>query len=737
MEIDYSILYITLVFLAILGLFYIGFNISSSIEIQGNYIIFWIMYLITVVSFFTMGFSIYFYYSIEKKKGPPGKQGLTGPKGEDGDKGKCDANCDQGFCYKNIYNAILSKVNHLSRNDQSSSVTNTIKINNMFIKNKIKEMCESDEYEALKEYKPSKDIIDKLVELWAGKKNSDGEWSDDENDKGWVDHLYEQGTHIYFENMGAHHEFDWNDDKNPWDEIMLSDYYYMGLNDPDDPDNQFSIIPQKDAQSCINNPDSGEECNIEAFSNYNRNSNYSNYIEGFSTSTTPTIQYGIKIPYQDPTEQEKVYVCPKAFLDSTHNPYTFPSENSPLDNSNYYNKKRENLKYNIYPHFLLLTDTGSINSNNPPKTLNYELAEKYPGRKYTAYNLYKISDPIYNTYLYKDNNSDNISFIPNQPNYSLCKFEMNYTNTNPNPNSDLNICLKYNLNRLSVEELPNSFNLKIKNLRNKYFSRNSSTNAFILTDDPGYNLTFTKEANYKNKYRITLKGTDIYLTRGIGRESTRLKWNSNPNPLPRLVLFNLEKIKNNYVISVDYYSGEKLYLEAIENEENRTIFKIITRNTIFHHLTFLFENKYLNISQSPAGSNLVYSLNTNKYNFKVNKKKLINKKINVTLFSEKWNNGLDTIIRDANQEPVPMINLLQGNLVKSIKINSVNNKVKLFYKDDITGRFVPATYFYNTDKNIEYVSRNVPINIEYESVFQNIGKDIKPENYALIIEKNN
>lgn len=517
MEIDYSILYLILVFLAFLGLFFIGFNISSSIEIQGNYIIFWIMYLVTIISFFTMGFSIYFHYTIEKKRGPPGPQGETGETGIDGDKGKCDEDCNQGLCYKIIINAIQERLVQLLRD--SGSEVRKIRINNIYIKNKINEMCKSDEFEALKKYKSTRKIVDKLKEIWVGKDTENGT-----RIKGWVDLLYESGTYLYFENMGAHHEFDWSSNENPWDEIMKSDYYYMGLNEPGE-SSQYNIIPPRKIDE-----DGNDYCTKTS----------TRTIEPFQVSSPSNTRYEVKFPYVNYSEddinyppgmipynkQKSVYTCPDCYEykgDDT-NPYKTNKERDL--STDYYTKKRDDLKYSIYPDFILLTDLGSIESlTTPGIKLNYELTEKSKGIKYTSYNLYKIKSNDMNDFLHIDTSSNSNNLICTKTNNStLCKFNILFENENSSSSSSstststpvLKLYLKYH------DEGRNALYLNVNNRptgSGSYYSLSPNKHYFKLN---------------KTDLRNERINVDFYPeTWNHGKELKNIRYaNSINNPLP-------------------------------------------------------------------------------------------------------------------------------------------------------------------------------------------------------------
>ena len=89
---------------------------------------------------------------------------------------------------------------------------NTIKLNNVYIKQKIKSLCESPQFQELTPYKGADNLIKYLTEVW----------------KIWIDLLYAAGGKTYFESIGAEMEWEWVD-KNPFDEIKKYDVFYWGL----------------------------------------------------------------------------------------------------------------------------------------------------------------------------------------------------------------------------------------------------------------------------------------------------------------------------------------------------------------------------------------------------------------------------------------------------------------------------------------------------------------------------
>ena len=89
---------VTWTFLAVIlsiGLVFLGVKMASSVK-QGDIKIFFIvMYFITLLTFFNLGTSAYFYSKTIKKRGQKGPRGLQGNVGERGDSGYCELTCKE------------------------------------------------------------------------------------------------------------------------------------------------------------------------------------------------------------------------------------------------------------------------------------------------------------------------------------------------------------------------------------------------------------------------------------------------------------------------------------------------------------------------------------------------------------------------------------------------------------------------------------------------------------------
>ena len=183
----------------------LGLNLSRTITTPIIYFLFWLLYIITILSVVNIIMSVYYYLAVRNKRGPAGPRGPDGQQGEVGDVGKCAPNCRESICTDKIINTIIDYLGKLEPNKP-------IKLNNVFIKEKIKSLCQSPQFQELSPYKGADNLIKYLVEIW----------------KIWIDLLFAAGGRVYFETIGAEMEWEWVE-KNPYEEIKKYDVFYWGL----------------------------------------------------------------------------------------------------------------------------------------------------------------------------------------------------------------------------------------------------------------------------------------------------------------------------------------------------------------------------------------------------------------------------------------------------------------------------------------------------------------------------
>lgn len=202
METIYLFLLFTIGIIIAIG---VGLEISKGIDEFIILVLFWFLYIITIITFINIILIINYYITMRNKQGPPGTPGIRGEQGDKGDTGKCDTNCRDNICIDTLTSII---------NDELKARNNGVRIeyNNIYLKSKIKQMCDSEEYKQLAPYNGPVNLNNYLKDIW----------------RIWTGLLYDAGGSLYFETIGAEDQFDWMKD-NPFDEIKKYDVFYWGM----------------------------------------------------------------------------------------------------------------------------------------------------------------------------------------------------------------------------------------------------------------------------------------------------------------------------------------------------------------------------------------------------------------------------------------------------------------------------------------------------------------------------
>lgn len=199
---------IYIVFFGIIGIIFaigIGLQISHAIDDFIIYVLFWMLYIITIITFINIILVINYYLIMKNKSGPPGIDGEVGNRGSKGDTGLCDPTCRDSICENQINDIILSTLK-----DRTNG--SPVKLNNVYIKSKVRQMCASDEFKQLFPYNGQQNLINYLKEIWTI----------------WINNMFDSGGIAYFDNVAAEDEFDWIKE-NPFNDIKQYDVFYWGL----------------------------------------------------------------------------------------------------------------------------------------------------------------------------------------------------------------------------------------------------------------------------------------------------------------------------------------------------------------------------------------------------------------------------------------------------------------------------------------------------------------------------
>jgi hypothetical protein len=221
-----------ILFIAIIGIVIavgVGLELSSGIDEFVISILFWMLYIITIITFINIFLVSYYYLNMKDKTGPIGNKGPVGDRGEKGDTGLCDATCRDNVCEKNINNMIIDE---LKKKQNGVAVY----MNNVYIKSKIRQMCSSKEFTQLSPTNGPYNLINYLNSIW----------------KIWFELLYSAGGLKYFENIGAESEFEWVS-ANPFDELKKYDVFYWGMGNQFRPNIIDKCYPSHDGVNPNNN----------------------------------------------------------------------------------------------------------------------------------------------------------------------------------------------------------------------------------------------------------------------------------------------------------------------------------------------------------------------------------------------------------------------------------------------------------------------------------------------------
>ena len=125
-------IYIFLIFsVSIIIAIGLGIQISQGIEDFIIKVLFWLLYIVTIITFINIILVIGYYINLKDKTGPPGPPGSQGDRGNKGDAGKCDIGCRDGICENQINDLVMNEL--LERNEGVAP-----RFNNVYIKSKIK-----------------------------------------------------------------------------------------------------------------------------------------------------------------------------------------------------------------------------------------------------------------------------------------------------------------------------------------------------------------------------------------------------------------------------------------------------------------------------------------------------------------------------------------------------------------------------------------------------------------------
>jgi hypothetical protein len=204
----YALLTIFLIMLAT----YIGLVMSVKIENSVVYILFWVIYLLVLLTVLNGAMVANFWGTIQNKTGPPGPRGLIGNRGDKGYKGQCADSCRGKEAVFAIRTAIIDELNKLDKRTEHNALIESDLKNDVII-DKINQMAQSREFELGAEYKGADNLTNYLTDIW----------------RQWTRLIYDAGGVAFFSDKSAEDNYSWKGD-NPFDEMARYDVYHFGIN---------------------------------------------------------------------------------------------------------------------------------------------------------------------------------------------------------------------------------------------------------------------------------------------------------------------------------------------------------------------------------------------------------------------------------------------------------------------------------------------------------------------------
>ena len=206
-------LQITILIAIIIFIWMIGLYLSRFIIDTTEYVFFWFLYILSFITLANIFGGVYYYSVMKNKTGPRGPKGIKGEEGDIGDTGRCNVECRNNMCQIGSYQHIIDTLNTLEKSyGDLGNLTVDTDLRNPYIKEKVKSICQSLEYQQMAPIKGVEPLNKYIQSVWTD----------------ITTRLYNSGGLNYFRTIGAEYDWDWLDE-NPWDEFKKYDIYYWGM----------------------------------------------------------------------------------------------------------------------------------------------------------------------------------------------------------------------------------------------------------------------------------------------------------------------------------------------------------------------------------------------------------------------------------------------------------------------------------------------------------------------------
>lgn len=216
------LLYLGISSLCLIFAVYFGLKLAEPIKHPILYLIFWLLYVISILSLLNIITSGAFFVVLRYKRGPPGIPGPKGEKGPSGKSGECEETCKEDLCQKTIIDKLTKEFNRLMTEVKQKDIEPPLAIKNGFIKETVKRICHSTQFKDVSRIKKPYLILEYITEVWMV----------------WIKLLFDADPSsekdrfkTWLETHGADNEWEaiTEGKPNPFDEIKKYDIYYWGL----------------------------------------------------------------------------------------------------------------------------------------------------------------------------------------------------------------------------------------------------------------------------------------------------------------------------------------------------------------------------------------------------------------------------------------------------------------------------------------------------------------------------
>jgi len=220
-------------------LFYIGIVISKNISNPITYGLFWLIYIITLITFGNSIFNYYTLVTLNKKEAVIGSQGEKGQPGDKGEDGECERDCKLKIYSDVVMTKLDTAYNKILEKTRNTKINPPRKINNQYIKGMVVRICDSQQFKDVSQLKHPSNLVDYIIQIFIKWITIIADADKSEGKKHFQDYMEIYGEQVEWESIIE-------PENNPFHEIEKYDIFYWGLDKEFHPIKIQSCLPQKE-----------------------------------------------------------------------------------------------------------------------------------------------------------------------------------------------------------------------------------------------------------------------------------------------------------------------------------------------------------------------------------------------------------------------------------------------------------------------------------------------------------